>query len=55
MKFLKCNFETALCKGEITQRPSRKNKGYCEFHADIFDAIELVLKEKKQGKPKVVK
>lgn len=48
MKILKCHFENSLCKGEITERPSRKDKSYCEFHADIFDAVELVLYEKRR-------
>lgn len=48
MNFWKCHFENTLCKGEITQMPSRKDKSYCEFHTDIFDAIELVLCEKRR-------
>lgn len=48
MNFLKCHFENSLCKGEITERPSRKDKSYCEVHSDIFDAIELVLHEKRR-------
>lgn len=48
--FTGCHFRNSLCKGEIKEHPTKPNKWYCEFHQDIFDAIQLILFEQKQEK-----
>jgi hypothetical protein len=45
-----CHFKNILCDGKLSKRKS--GKWCCEFHNDIFDAIEIILHEKKESEKK---